>query len=122
MFSSFTNMNKPTLWRMPLVCATCVFFGLLLPGAQAQSTPASFTSAGHQISVDWYPATSAGQHPVIIYLYGLDGMLLFPQSYTMLGSWLATQGYDVFVIHYFDRTGSLYGDPFTVIFNYGPWM
>lgn len=115
-------MNNPTRWHLPLLCTMCVCMAASLSTAQAQSSPATFTSAGHTISVDWYHAATAGTHPVIVYLYGMDGMLLFPQSYSMMGSWFASQGYDVFVIHYFDRTGTVFADPFTVFFSYTQWM
>lgn len=51
----------------------------------------------------------------------MDGMALFPQSYSMIAGWRASQGYDVYIVHYFDRTGTTFADPITTLLNYGTW-
>lgn len=104
--------------RLALLCAFCV---LLLPAAWAQ-TEATYTSGGVAITVDCYHATTTGTHPVIVYLYGLDGMQLFPASYVWMSEWFASQGYDVYIVHYFDRTGSSFPNPVAVVMDSGLWV
>ena len=108
--------NSPR--RLTLLCVMCA---LLLPSLWAQST-ATYSSGGTSIKVDCYRAATPGTHAAIVYLYGMDGMLLFPSSYAMLGGWLASQGYDVYIIHYFDRTGTTFADPITVFLKSGLWV
>ena len=81
-----------------------------------------FTSGAQPIHVDIYNAAGAGTHPSIVFLYGADGMAILPWSYTAMASWFASQGYNFYIVHYFDRTGTVFGDPFSDFFYFQPWQ
>ncbi len=99
---------------------------LLLAGLQAASkaspSNSTFTSGGVPINVDVYNAVGTGTHPSIIFLYGSDGATLFPWNYPYMGSWFASQGYNFYMVHYFDRTGTVLGDPLTVYSSFNLWI
>jgi dienelactone hydrolase len=76
--------------------------------AKTRETAASFTSAGIKIDVDWFHATGAGRHPAILLLHGAGGFDGAP--YAQTADNLAARGFDVFIIHYFERTGTVRGD------------
>jgi dienelactone hydrolase len=104
----------------------CLFSLLLIvPLAQSQNATRVFMSGGQTIHVDEYLTSSSGSHPSVVYLYGEDGMILFPSAYQMLGGVFALSGYDFYVVHYFDRTGSsfqqLLSNPILMYTNFGAW-
>ena len=81
-----------------------------------------FYSGNVPINVDVFKPTGAGVHPTVIFLGGADGMSIFPWNYTSMGSWFASQGYNFFIVHYFDRTGTVFADPLTTYKDFGPWV
>ena len=83
----------------------------------AVAATASFPSGGASIRVDVYPATGSGTHPSVLFLYGADGMALAPWDYPYVANWFASQGYNFFIVHYFD-TGSMFATPRT----FGQWL
>jgi dipeptidyl aminopeptidase/acylaminoacyl peptidase len=82
---------------------------------------AVFESSGVPIQVDEYRATAPGPHPAIIYLYGADAMAIGPEMYVALGNTFASRGYDFYIIHYLNRTRTLFAD-FTQFGNYSLWL
>jgi dienelactone hydrolase len=103
------------------------FFSLLgiVPLAHSQNATSVFTSGGQSIHVDEYLASGSGLHPSVVYMYGEDGMTLFPSAYQMLGDAFARSGYDFYIVHYFDRTGStfmqLLSNPVLMYTNMAAW-
>jgi len=78
-----------------------------------------FESGGKPIRIDTYLPDSAGPHPAVVALYGSSGGVAgMSQPATML----ATQGFAVFVLHYFDRTGTTQAtDRPTIMRNFPAW-
>jgi carboxymethylenebutenolidase len=82
--------------------------------------PAVFQSGGKTIRLDAYlPEATAGPFPAVIALHGAGGGASGMERYAGL---LAAQGFAVYVLHYFDRTGIESADKATIIRNFPLWM
>jgi len=81
----------------------------------------SFDSGGKEIRLDCFLPETIGQHfPAVIGLHGSGGGHL---SMAAPASLLAEQGFAVYVLHYFDRTGNTEIDGLQTIFRHFPvWM
>lgn len=65
-----------------------------------------FVSAGHTIRFEEYRSPNSGRLPAVILLHGADGLWINGGRYRESARMLADQGFDVFLVHYFDRTGT----------------
>ena len=84
--------------------------------AQSQLT---FESGGKPIRIDAYLPESAGAFPAVIALYGSGGGV---SGMEQSASLLAAQGFAVYVLHYFDRTGTTQAlDKQTISRNFLAW-
>lgn len=85
-----------------------------------QPSPAVFQSGGKPIRLDAYlPESANGPVPAIIALYGAGGSVSGMERYAAL---LAAQGFAVYLLHYFDRTGIASADKPTIMRNFPLWM
>ena len=91
---------------------------LTLPISQTQCT---FESGGKQIRVDCFlPSGSSRRFPAVIGLHGSGGGHF---SMAEPASLLASQGFAVYVVHYFERTGTISVDGLaTIARHYPAWM
>jgi len=80
----------------------------------------AFQSGGKPIRLDAYlPDTTAGPIPAVVALHGAGGDVTGMERYA---STLAAQGFAVYVLHYFDRTGTESADKQTILRNFPLWM
>jgi carboxymethylenebutenolidase len=81
----------------------------------------SFESGGKDIRLDCFlPAANGQRFPAVIGLHGSGGG---HASMAAPASLLAEQGFAVYVLHYFDRTGTTEIDSLQTIFRHFPvWM
>jgi len=80
----------------------------------------TFQSGGKPIRLDAYlPKTQDGRVPAVIALHGAGGNVAGMERYA---SALAAQGFAVYVLHYFDRTGTESADKPTIMRNFPLWM
>lgn len=49
-------------------------------------------------------------------------MAITPWDYPYVANWFASQGYNFFIVHYFDRTGTVLATPFVTFQSFGPWL
>jgi dienelactone hydrolase len=79
----------------------------------------TFESGGKEIRIDAYLPDTTGPHPTVLALYGSGGGVAgMNEPATML----AGQGFAVFVLHYFDRTGTTEAtDKQTIFRNFPAW-
>jgi carboxymethylenebutenolidase len=89
----------------------------MLPVKQSQL---SFDSGGRSIALDAFlPESNGHRHPAVIGLHGSGG------GYATMSdpaAMLAAQGFAVYVLHYFDRTGTTgVADKQTAIRNFPAW-
>ncbi|MGO9127104.1 MAG: dienelactone hydrolase family protein [Terriglobales bacterium] len=80
-----------------------------------------FDSGGKSIRLDCFlPSDNGRRFPAVIGLHGSGGG---HDSMAEPGSLLAAQGYAVYVLHYFDRTGTTEIDSLQTVFRHYPaWM
>lgn len=87
------------------------------PVVQSQS---AFESGGHSIALDCFmPAADGQRWPAVIALHGSGGGYA---GMSEPASLLAGQGFAVFVLHYFDRTGTTELDQATIFRHFPAWM
>ena len=80
----------------------------------------TFQNGGKSIRVDAYlPETSTSSVPAVIALHGAGGNVAGMERYA---SALAAEGFAVYVLHYFDRTGTAPTDKATIFRNFPAWM
>jgi len=80
----------------------------------------TFQSGGKHIRLDAYlPESSASPVPAVVALYGAGGNVSGMERYA---STLAAQGFSVYLLHYFDRTGTESADKPTILRNCPLWM
>ena len=80
----------------------------------------TFQSGGKPIRLNAYlPESSAGAVPAVIALYGAGGNVSGMERYA---GTLAAQGFAVYLLHYFDRSGIESADKPTIMRNFPLWM
>src|SRR5271155_5203724 len=80
----------------------------------------TFQSGGKSIRLDAYlPDTHGAPVPAVVALYGAGGNVSGMERYA---STLAAQGFAVYLLHYFDRTGTESADKPTILRNFPLWM
>jgi carboxymethylenebutenolidase len=89
----------------------------ILPPTQSQLI---FESGGKSIRIDAYlPDSANAPLPAIIVLHGAGGNVAGMERYAGV---LAAQGFAVYLLHYFDRTGTQYADKQIIFRNFPLWM
>jgi carboxymethylenebutenolidase len=79
--------------------------GGLLSQQQVQKTTDTFLSDGKPIRIDRFLPLSDKQYPAVIALHGSNGM---SESFSdQPARMLASSGFAVFLLHYFERTGTI---------------
>jgi carboxymethylenebutenolidase len=79
-----------------------------------------FQSGGKPIRLNAHlPDTPAAPLPVVVALYGAGGNVTGMEQYAGM---LAAQGFAVYLLHYFDRTGTESADKQTILRNFPLWM
>lgn len=82
----------------------------------------SFTSAGRSIAVDLFGTSPAGPpRPAVVMLHGADG-LNGGTAYRAAARALAAAGFQVFLVHYLDRTGERRASFATLVQNFPVWV
>ncbi len=91
-----------------------------MPPITIQQSPTIFQSGDKPIRLDAYlPETANGSVPAVIALHGAGGGVSGMERYA---SMLSAQGFAVYVLHYFDRTGIESADKATIVRNFPLWM
>ncbi len=80
----------------------------------------TFQSGGKPIRLDAHlPETQAAPLPAVVALYGAGGTVAGMERYARA---LAAQGFAVYILHYFDRTGTEFADKAAILRNFPLWM
>lgn len=82
----------------------------------------TYTSEGKQIAYERFEPKKEGKYPLVLFLHGADGFSLGGSYYRDAARQLAAQGYVVFFVHYFDRTGTTFADGGTILVNFLTWL
>ncbi len=99
---------------------------LLSLNATATANPGfvhlQFASGGRQIRIDRYGASPASHQPKIIVLHGAGGTLLDGPTMRRMAESLAAAGNMVYLLHYFDCTGTLFGLDANMQRHFQTWL
>jgi len=82
----------------------------------------STQSGGHRIRVDKYATTQSGKHPAILVLHGAGGTLLDGPEMRRVARRLAEAGNTVYLVHYFNRTGTIVAMDAGMQKNFPAWL
>jgi len=104
-------------------------FAIVLPSAHADAprvagpqSKLEFTSGGQRIEVDRYaPSPQRNKHRNILVLHGAGGALFDGARMRRVARALSENGYTVFVLHYFNRTGTIYARDPAMMKNFDTW-
>jgi dipeptidyl aminopeptidase/acylaminoacyl peptidase len=70
----------------------------------------SYTSGGRQIRVETFLPPGEGRHPAVLVLYGSGGVINGKGEMVSISRQLAAEGMSVYLVHYFNRTGTLFAN------------
>jgi carboxymethylenebutenolidase len=85
-----------------------------------QPSALTYQSGGKPIRIDAYlPESTGARLPAVIALHGAGGGVSGMERYAAL---LAAQGFAVYILRYFDRTGIASADKPTIMRNFPLWM
>lgn len=80
----------------------------------------TFESGGKPIRLDcYYPSAVGRRFPAVVALYGSGGG---HAGMAEPAGMLASRGFAVFVLHYFDRTGTTFADKETIFRHFPVWV
>jgi dipeptidyl aminopeptidase/acylaminoacyl peptidase len=82
----------------------------------------SMQSGGRRIRIDKYAGPQTARHPAILVLHGAGGTLLDGPEMRRIAQQLAESGYAVYLLHYFNRTGTIFGFDAGMQKNFSPWL
>jgi dienelactone hydrolase len=86
-----------------------------------RESKASFESSGEKIAVEIYAPETGANGAGVLVLHGAGGMLLDGPAIHRFARALAQNGFEAFVIHYFDRTGSVFARDASIQKNFDTW-
>jgi len=82
----------------------------------------SMQSGGRRIAIDKYaPSQSAKLAPILV-LHGAGGTLLDGPEMRRVSRQLAESGHTVYLLHYFNRTGTIFGFDAGMQKNFAAWL
>ena len=82
----------------------------------------STQSGGHRIRIDKYATSRSGQQPAILVLHGAGGTLLDGPEMRRVARQLAEAGNTVYLVHYFNRTGTIVALDAGMQKNFPAWL
>jgi carboxymethylenebutenolidase len=82
----------------------------------------STQSGGHRIRIDNYATSRSGQQPAILVLHGAGGTLLDGPEMRRVARQLAEAGNTVYLVHYFNRTGTIVALDAGMQKNFPAWL
>jgi carboxymethylenebutenolidase len=99
--------------------------GLMISVAETNHpivTRLSMQSGGHRIRIDRYTTSGSGKRPAILVLHGAGGTLLDGPEMRRVARQLAESGNPVYLVHYFNRTGTFFGFDAGMQANFTVWL
>ncbi|HVF72764.1 MAG TPA: dienelactone hydrolase family protein [Chthoniobacterales bacterium] len=81
-----------------------------------------FESGGRKIRADRYPPVGKPSHRSVIVLYGAGGMVFDGPSMRRVARSLAANGDTAYLLHYYNRTGSVVAIDSTMQKHFGAWL
>jgi dienelactone hydrolase len=91
-------------------------------GANASPTSLFFESGGRKIRADRYSPVGTQSHRTVIVLYGAGGMVFDGPSMRRVARALSDAGDTVYLLHYYNRTGTIVALDSTMQKHFGEWL
>lgn len=107
---------------LTLGIAIAVWNGPTAAAEQTAQTRVRLQIGGSEIAADVFePARSAGEAPVVVVLHGAGGMWFDGPEMRRVAGHLAAEGNAVYLLHYFNRTGTIVAFDSTMERHFGTW-
>jgi dienelactone hydrolase len=103
------------VWLLPIWIASA-------EGVNARPTTLYFESGSRKIRADRYSPVGTPSHRAVIVLYGAGGMVFDGPSMKRVVRALADAGDTVYLLHYYNRTGSIVAIDSTMRKHFGEWL
>jgi len=91
-------------------------------GTNARPTTLFFESGGRKIRADRYSPVGIRSHRTVIVLYGAGGMVFDGPSMRRVARALADAGDTVYLLHYYNRTGTIVALDSTMQRHFEEWL
>ncbi|MEY2507497.1 MAG: carboxymethylenebutenolidase [Verrucomicrobiota bacterium] len=106
------------------VCGVCLLPSWVVGAEGANARPAMlyFESGSRKIRADRYAPVGTRSHRAVIVLYGAGGMVFDGPSMKRVARTLAESGDTVYLLHYYNRTGSIVALDSTMRRHFDQWL
>jgi dienelactone hydrolase len=85
-------------------------------------TQISIQSHGRRIRIDKYAISQTGKRSAVLVLHGAGGTLLDGPEMRRVARQLAESGHTIYLVHYFNRTGTIFGFDAGMQKNFPAWL
>ena len=105
-------------------CGSCLLLSSAASAAEANASPAAlyFESGNKKIRADRYEPVGRPSHRSVIVLYGAGGMVFDGPSMKRVARALAEAGDTVYLLHYYNRTGTIVALDSTMRRHWAEWL
>lgn len=91
-------------------------------GGGIEEGSTSYESGGQRIKVETFFPAGSGRHPAVLVLYGSGGALVGKSEMTDFAKRLAANGMAAYVVHYFNRTGTVAAGDSAIDKHWQSWL
>jgi len=119
MLGMMHHLRPPFLLSALLLVSSCSHSARV---AGIHESKTSYISGGKRILVEKFLPVNAKQHPAVVVLYGSGGSLHGKGEMDAFARQLAQRGMGAYMIHYFDRTGTLLAGDKSIAANSKAWQ
>jgi dienelactone hydrolase len=106
--------------RLTLTLAFLLSMESISSGAVRESKT-SFESGGKRVAIEIYTPETGANGAGVLVLHGAGGMFMDGPAIRRFARALARNGFESFVVHYFERTGSLFARDAAINKNFDTW-
>ena len=106
------------------LCGVWLLPSWVLSADEASALPTTlyFESGSRKIRADRYSPAGTPSHRAVIVLYGAGGMVFDGPSMKRVARTLADAGDTVYLLHYYNRTGTIVALDSTMRAHFGEWL
>lgn len=105
-----------------VLAALIIFAACAIADDSIAVTKTTLRAGGREISAEVFAPRAAAAAPAIIVLHGAGGTLFDGPEMRRVARYLAEAGNAVYVVHYFEATGTLFARDAVMQENFGTWL